>query len=272
MAKELHLFDFDNYKTFLNHRCHSERGIKTALATAIGCQSAYISQVLNDNAQLSLEQADQANYFFKHSDKEAQYFMLLVQMERAGTKSLKKYFEQQLSEFVEHQLSYLKRHDLKSKLDDKDKAIYYSSWEYTTLHMAVTIPRLQKKETLMMAFAISEARFNKCVEFLLETGLIIQHGDQYRPGPAEVYLEKASPFVRQLHLNNRSQALASLDRERAEDAHYSAVITLSGKDVIKVKKIINEALADIVNLAKDSSEEQICGLSFDFFDIEKTKQ
>lgn len=270
MAKQSHLFDFDSYKEFLNYRCDRERGAKAALAMAIGCQSAYISQVLNDNAQLSLEQADLVNTFFKHTDKESHYFMLLVQLERAGSHSLKKFFQKQLDEFVEYKLNYLKRNDLKSKLNEAERAVYYSSWEFTSLHMAVTIPRLQKRDALRRAFLLSEERFNKCIEFLLEQGLVIQHGDQLRPGPTEVYIDKTSPFLRQMHLNMRAQAVASLDREKAEDAHYSAVITISNKDVVKIKKIINEALGEIVQVAKASKEEQICGLSIDFFDFEKT--
>lgn len=270
MKKIKHLYDFDDYKEYLRAKAEAERGLKSALATALSCQSAYISQVLNDHAHLSLEQADSANIFFKHSDKESLYFLLLVQQERAGTVHLKDFFGSQLKEFREAQLSYLNRREIKNSLNEKDQAVYYSSWEYNTIHMAVTIPRLRTKESLITAFAISEAKINRCLEFLLETGLIKRSGSQYSPGTTENYLERSSPFVRQLHLNTRMQALGSLDRERIEDAHYSAVFTLSNKDVVRIKKLINEALAEAVNIAKESKEEQICGLSIDFFDYEKS--
>ncbi|HEY1080196.1 MAG TPA: hypothetical protein VGE46_08860, partial [Bdellovibrio sp.] len=72
MSKRLHLYDFEDYKAYLRHRAEAERGVKSALAKALNCQSAYISQVLNENAHLSLEQGDAANTFFAHSEKESQ--------------------------------------------------------------------------------------------------------------------------------------------------------------------------------------------------------
>lgn len=269
MSKVKHLYDFNDYKAYLGQCAEQERGLKSALANALNCQSAYISQVLNNNAHLSLEQADAANIFLKHSEKESLYFMLLVQFARAGTESLKQFFSNQLSQFQAEQLSYLNRRNIRNSLNDKDQAIYYSSWEYNTIHMAVTIPRLRTKNDLMKAFNISDDRMNRCLEFLLEKGLIKHSAGKYIPGTTENYLERSSPFVRQLHLNMRALAIQSLDRDAIEDAHYSATFTLSKDDVLKVKKKINEALAEIVDIAKESKESQITALSIDFFNLEK---
>ncbi len=270
MSKEKHLYDFDDYKEYLNYRCDKERGLKSALAKVMQCQSAYISQVLNDHSHLSLEQADLAASYFKLSDKETLFLLLLIQKDRAGTSSLKSFFTKQLADFRSVQLSYLKRRDLKSHLDVKAQAIYYSSWEYNALHMAVTIPRLRTKEALLKAFVLPESRFNHCMEFLLENGLVKRTGDHYVTGTVEMYLESGSNFLRQLHLNTRAQAIASLDRERPENAHYSAVFTMSEKDVIKIKKMINDSLSEIATVVKVSKEEQICGFSINFFNYEKT--
>lgn len=271
MGKNYHLYDFTEYKAYLRHRADAERGMKSALAKALNCQSAYISQVLNENAQLSLEQGDAANHFFAHSDKESQYFLLLLQEERAGTVSLKKFFTQQLKSFKAEQLSYLNRKNIRDSLTPEQQAVYYSSWEYNAIHMAVTIPRLRSKEALLTAFRIPENRLNACLEFLLESGLIKQQSDKYAPGTTENFLERNSPLVRQLHLNTRAQALQSLDRDRLEDAHYSVVVTLSQKDVLRIKKLINEYISEVVDIARASKEDVIYGLSLDFFDFEKDK-
>lgn len=269
MSKIKHLYDCNDYKEYLGLRADQERGMKSALATALNCQSAYISQVLNNNAHLSLEQADAANAFLKHSEKESLYFMLLVQQARAGTQSLKKFFSEQLRQFQEEQLSYLNRRNIRNSLSEKDQAVYYSSWEYNAIHMAVTIPRLRTKTALMEAFNLSDDRTNRCLEFLLEKGLIKHGAGKYLPGTTENYLERSSPFVRQLHLNTRALAIQSLDRDVIEDAHYSATFTLSKEDVLRVKKKINEVLAEIVEIAKDSKETQITALTIDFFNMEK---
>ncbi len=269
MSKRLHLYDFEDYKAYLRHRAEAERGVKSALAKALNCQSAYISQVLNENAHLSLEQGDAANTFFAHSEKESQYFLLLLQQERAGTVSLKKFFANQLKMFRGEQLSYLDRKNLRDTLTQEQQAVYYSSWEYNVIHMAVAIPRLRTKGALLKAFRMSESRLNSCLEFLLESGLVHQTGDTYTCGTTENYLDRKSPFLRQLHINTRTQAIHSFDRDNLEDAHYSMVITISRKDVVKIKKLINEYLGELIETARPSKEEAIYGLTIDFFDLEK---
>ncbi|QDK38292.1 TIGR02147 family protein [Bdellovibrio sp. NC01] len=269
MAKIKNLFDFDDYKSYLQQRCDQERGSKSALAAALDCQSAYISQVLNGTAHLSLEQGDKANHFFSHSEKESHFFLLLLQKDRAGTASLGKFFQKQIAAFKEEQLSYLKRKEIKNSLSEKEQSIYYSSFEYNLIHMAVTIPHLRTKEALKKAFRISDKRLNKCLEFLLEAQLVKQQGSHYVPGATENYLERGSPFVKQYHLNTRALAFGALDSDNAEEAHYSAIFTLAAKDVARLKKVINHCMEEMVTITKDSEEQRIYGFSLDFFDLEK---
>lgn len=272
MTEQKHLYEFEDYKEYLNYRCGLVRGLKSSLAEAVAVQSAYVSQVLNDNSHLSLEQGDLANQFFKHSEKESRYFLLILQKEKAGTVSLKKFFQKQVDEFLKEEFSYLKKNEIKNSLSSKDQAQYYSSWEYNVLHMAVTIPRLRTKEALMTAFAMGEKKFNLCMEFLIESGLVRRSGGQFIPGTIENYLAKDSPFVRQLHLNSRALAISSLSADSELDAHYSGSLTLSMKDAIKVKKLLSDCLSEIAETTKHSKEENIFGFVIDFYNIEKTSE
>ena len=269
MKKQKHLFDFEDYKEYLRQRAAESRGVKSALAEALNCQSAYISQVFNGPADLSLEQADATNKFFKHSEKESLFFLLLVQRERAGTPSLKAHFSQQLKGFKAAELGYLYRREIQNSLSETDQAIYYSGWEYNAIHMAITIPRLRTKASLLKAFEISEDKLNRCLEFLLEKGMIKRSGANYLPGTTENFLDSKSPFVRQFHQNTRLQAIQTIGNEALEEAHLSVVVTLSEKDVIKIKKILNEAISASIDNVKESKEEQIYGLTIDFFNMEK---
>ena len=68
MADEKSSFSFKDYKALLHWRIETSprrgRGVRAALAQAMKVQSAYLSRVLNGDADLSLEQADAANTFF----------------------------------------------------------------------------------------------------------------------------------------------------------------------------------------------------------------
>ena len=84
------LFEYSDYKLYLSDKIDGMpkhgRGERSKLAEALRCHLAYVSQVLKGEAQLSLEQADIINQYFDHSPDEADFFLLLVQAARAGTR------------------------------------------------------------------------------------------------------------------------------------------------------------------------------------------
>ena len=96
------IFEYTDYKAFLESwiasRPQGGRGIKSKMAQAMRCQLAYLSQVLNGPAHLSLEQAEALNGILDHSHEEGDFFLLLLQRARAGTPGLRKHFAQFVGE------------------------------------------------------------------------------------------------------------------------------------------------------------------------------
>src|SRR5687767_3647885 len=101
------IFDYDDYKKYLKQVFDAEgaarSGKRTAFSKALGCQPAYLSRVLNADAQLSLEQVDRASQFLGHAPDEQKYFFFLVLWNRAGTSTLKKKLGEELKEIQERQ-------------------------------------------------------------------------------------------------------------------------------------------------------------------------
>ena len=98
------IYDFEEYKKYLNVKAflmmQSERGIKSKLARHLNCQTGFISQVLNGMAHFSLEHAIKINDFVGHSEDEAHFFMLLVQLSKAGNHDLKLYYKSQMEKIL----------------------------------------------------------------------------------------------------------------------------------------------------------------------------
>src|SRR5688500_3076235 len=90
------LFTYSDYKAYLRDwiraHPHRGRGIKSRLARTAGCQVAYLSRVIERDAHLSLEQAMSLQGPLGHGRGEAKYFLLLVELARAGTQSLRAHF------------------------------------------------------------------------------------------------------------------------------------------------------------------------------------
>src|SRR4051812_16016478 len=91
---------YSDYKAFLRDsiaaRPKGGWGVKSSLAQAMRCETAYVSQILNGASHLSLEQAQAVCRYFKLGKPETHYFLLLVQRARAGTPELREYFDEQL--------------------------------------------------------------------------------------------------------------------------------------------------------------------------------
>jgi uncharacterized protein (TIGR02147 family) len=268
---ELSVFEYTDYKRYLTEVGDARpRGYRKALAQATHCQTAYISHVLNGPGHFNLEQAEASARFLDMNREELRYFLALVEHNRAGTASLRKVLSEQIEEMRERHLSLKKRVGIQATLSRENQAIYYSSWHYAAVHMAVTVPALRTRRNLGKALRVSPRKLNEILDFLVSVGLLNRAGESFLPGSTQLHLEKDSPLIFQHHDNWRGQAMASMHEEHADAAvHYSSVVTLSAEDVQKIRALITQNLSEWIQIVKDSKEEQVYGIGIDFFRVDR---
>lgn len=272
MTEKIYIFDYRNYKSFLLAAAGGKkmrRGTKAQLAEAAQCQSTYISQVLHGKAQLSPEQAERIARYLQLGKEETHFFMLLVYKERAGSKELKAYYLTQIEERIVQRLNVVNRLGAQNSLSDEQHAIFYSSWQYLAIHMALTIPELRTREALSKYFNISLDRTDKVLEFLVQVGLATQNKNIYTTGTPLIRLGKDSPHIFKHHGHWRQQSIESLERETTTDLHYSAVVTLSKADVLKLKERLLEHIKENLAVVRESPEEEVYVYNLDFFSLKK---
>jgi uncharacterized protein (TIGR02147 family) len=264
------VFEFRDYKAYLKHteskRPHRGRGFRADLARATGCQTAYVSQVLNGKANFSLEQSHAINELLIHSKEEARFFLTLVEYVRAGTQKLRSHFLEIMEEQIQRQLNLKERFKVKESLSLEDQTTYYGEWAYAAIHIAVTVGQLQTAEALAEFFNLPKLKIQKVLKFLTTTGLVTEiPGGKYQIGTARLHLGNDSPLLAKHHTNWRLQAMNSFERESERDLHYTSIVSLSLEDVLQIKsRFVREI--DAYNLiVKDSKEETICCLALDFF-------
>lgn len=267
------IFEFVSYRAYLLEKLSSrggQHGIKSKAAVHCQIQSAYLSNVLKGKADLNLEQADRINSFFLHNKEESHFFLLLLQKERAGTTSLKKYFQVQLEELKNKRLILIQRlGEEKKLLSEEDKQKYYSSWIYAAIHVASTISELQNKKNLQTYLNIPLDKFLEALDFLNQAGLIVVIGDTIQSGNSSIRLGNNSHNIIKHHTHWRIQAIESLERETLEDLHYSAVFSLSKKDVTLIKNKLLDYIKETVEIVKESPEETLYNFNMDFYCLNK---
>ena len=262
------VFDFHDYKEYLNKMAQLHpRGFKKNLAEVSGCQTAYISHVLNGAAQFSLEQAEKISTELGHTEDEKEYFLLLLNYTEAGTSSLKKFLKSRLERMKEKRQSIKERVRVSSSLSKEEQAQYYSAWYYAAIHVMLTIPEFQSKEAISNYLKISPQVVSKVFAFLIEVGLVAQNGNKFISGETKIHLEKNSPLISKHHTNWRMYAIRSFDNESENDLHFSSVFTLTEKDADQIRDILLGAIEQSVSVIKDAKEEQTMAMTLDFFKV-----
>ena len=268
--KTLSIFDFKKYKEYLKTTLATEgerRGMRTKLADALQCQSAFISQVLNGEANFSLEHAVKIQKFMGHTDEEAHFFMLLVHLGRAGSRELEVYFQKQIDRILAQREKIQERIDVKRSLSAENQAVYYSSWIYAAAHVLISTPSCQTREALARRLQVPQSRATEIIEFLLEAGLAIEERGKLRYGEARIHLGADSKLISKPHTNLRLRAIHSLDTPEEQNLHYSAFYSLAERDVPLVRTMMLKMLEEMEPILRKSPEETAYGIGMDFFRI-----
>lgn len=270
------LFEFEDYKDFLNGKLdeldQGGRGSRARMSRFIGCQTAYTAQVLRGSAQLSLEQAEGINDFLGHTEEQGQYFLLLVQVAKAGTPKLKSRFRKQLEQMQQSRKLLKNRLNVKENLREHEQLVYYSSWVFGAVHALVSIPDFQNPEQISKRLDISMKQSGEVLQFLIDTGLVEKKASgNLEIGKGQIHLGADSPLISRHHLNWRLQAMRQIERDPQFGLHYSSVISISRDDHRIIRERIVALLKEVKPIIRDSREEELYSLSMDFFSVHSSE-
>jgi len=269
---ENEIYEYKRYKDYINDWLDDPKrggghGSRAKMSNAIGCQTSYVAQVLKSTAHFNLEQIDAINEFMGHNEQESLFLLNLLQHERAGTSRLKGLFRKQLDEILDSRLLLKNRLGVKQPLSSQHQAIYYSSWYFSVIHVIVSQPRFYTAKAIAEFLGLDLNIVNTTLQFLIEAGLIEKKGAGFKVGKTTIHLGADSPLISKHHINWRLQAIRSLEKNRKHDLHYSSVVTLSKKDVLKIRELLTKTIGQAKKIIKESPEEEVQCLSLDFFEV-----
>ena len=269
------IYEYKDYKSYLNdfirRRPGKGYGFRTRIAEVTRCNTAYVSQVLNQKANFSLEQAEDLNDLLEHTREEAEYFLLLIQLGRAGTPRLKKRTEQLLCERAENSQVLKHRVDIKRSLSELDQVRYYSAWYYAAVHILLAIPEFKTRELISRRLRLSSDKVARVLDFLLSVGLATKTGERYSIGVNRIFLGNDSIMLPKHHTNWRMKAIESINRsdlQNESNIHLSTILSFARKDLVTVKEKLLHGIDEARKVVRESSpEEELYCLSLDFFGL-----
>jgi len=267
------IFDFNDYRKFVLKLIHEQpkrgRGMRSELARIMKCKTSYVTRILDGNAELSLEQAFELRDFLNLSEDEIQYFLLLVMHGRAGTEALKKNLKKQIVE-TQHRMLQMKRHtDIPADvLTQEQQFKYFSSWEYSMVHLLLTIPAFQTLEAIYQKIKLPKPRIRAVLDYLEKNGFAKKEQDgRYKIGPQRIFLPADALMISTHHTHWRLHAIQACQNRFEEDFHYSSVISVSKNDYLRIKQTMVKAVEECKKIIKDSPSEIPCGFHLDVYEV-----
>lgn len=267
------IFNCMDYRAFLVHKLGGEgkrTGSKTKLALELDIKSSYLSRILKGDSDLTLEQAYRCCGFLKLESLEIRYFVELVSYSRAGTYDLKNLHKENLERLKLESEKIEKRLNEPDKLSEEDSMKYYSRWLYLAVHVAVSIPDLQTKESLQRKFDVEREELEPILDFLISSNIINfdEKLNKYSVGNTYTHIGSKSDLIFNHHYNWRLKSLEAITKNTEKNnLHYSGVFSLSKSDAEQLKENFIKLINQHVEAIKPSPEETMYCQVIDFFEV-----
>lgn len=268
------LFKFNDTKMFLRHYLaqlpKKGRGEISKIAKELRVSTTLVSQVLSGNKSFTLEQAQSLCTYLGLTGIDAEYFMLLVLSDRAGSMRLKKMWFEKIEKIREQSLQLATRVKADRVLTDHERAVFYSSPLYAAIQMYTSVGAKGKSlEEICTRFEISRIQAAEMMKFLVNAGLCAEEADRFKIGIQKTHLGHGSPFLPRHHANWRIRAIQRSENLGDGELMYTVPVSLSKKDFSELREEMAEFIKKFLDKVHASDAEEIACLNLDWFWIKK---
>jgi hypothetical protein len=107
----------------------------------------------------------------------------------------------------------------------------------------------------------------EAIQFLEDNQLIEATPNGFKYTQTKIHLSRESDFIQRHHINWRSQALQSVEKNLPEDLHDSLTFAISKEDKNRIREILIQAIEKSRQIIGPSPSEELVALTIDLFDI-----
>ncbi len=267
------IFEYDNYKQFaldwVKTKAQKGRGQLSRIAEHLNISSVSVSYIFSGERNLSEEQALELSEFLGLNEIESDYFLLLVQFARAGSKKLEQKYLKQISELK------IKAQDLKARvpehpeMDESAKARFYSNWYFSGIRLLSSIDGVDDIDSIVELLNLPKPRVREVLDFLLRYGLCIQKNGKLAMGPQRTHIDAKSALVAAHHRNWRLKAIENFDQIAEDELSFTGPMTLSRVAMREIRSELTELVARVAKLVEPSEAEVLSCINVDLFRIKK---
>lgn len=262
------LFAMGDFRLYLKAWARTRgRGEFSRISQELKIHSTLTSQILNGKKCFTEEQAARLCAYMRLNTLEADYFLKLIQIERAGTEQLKNTFRRHLLQLRLEANEVKNRVSPAKELTEADQAIFYSSWQYSLVRLMTSIDKFQNAEKIAQYLSLPISRVQEILDFLASRNLCVETRGNYRRSEKNTHVSANSPLALRHHQNWRNKVIELQEKMKLEDLAFTAPVSLSFDDVAKVKAILLDAIGEISKLSDGSPAETVAYLGIDWIRV-----
>jgi len=264
------IYAFSDYRSFLKAHFKSQarggRGQMQKLAEVLNVHSTFISLVFKDKRDLSVEQGMVVADHLNLTEAEADYFLNLIQLSRAGNHSLKQFIQKKIQRAQEAAKRLDTRFDHERKLAAEERQVFYSSWHYSAIRIYTSTQEEGRTlEEICEHFKINRKVVVEALEFLTSSQLVIEKNGKYLVGPQRTFLEKGHPLLKCHHNNWRQKALTQFEELTSDEMMFTSTLSLSRDDFHSLREHLAQFVKKTSEVMKETTPEDVACLNIDFF-------
>jgi hypothetical protein len=203
--------------------------------------------------------------FWTLNEDESNFFLKLVEFERAGQK---RYREKLLRELERERK---RQQDLATRLKhapvgvDQIQTYYYSAWYWTAIHILVSIGKFSTSSKVAEKLSLPLSLAEQCLDSLKEWGLVSFANNKWKHSAPTSHLPKQSPMISLHHSNWRQRAVMSSQVPNDDGVHFTIVQSISETDFPKIRDLVLQLIDDYNRIAGPSNPEDLVCFTCDFF-------
>lgn len=269
----MNIFDYEDYKKYVNFRVSQlpkkGRGYFLKMANFLAVSSVTVSQIFKGDRNLTVEQACELSEYFGFTELESDYFVALVEHERAGSHKLKKLIQRRLeslkakSSELKHRLRYDKQ------ISEEAKATFYSQWFYSASRLLTAVAGHHTPEEISRYLDLPIKQINEVLQFLAANGLCREKNGLYHIGPTTTHIGADHPLASRHHINWRLQSIERISHLSASELCFTLPNAISDKYLKLIRKELVDAIEKISKLVTESPAETLTCLNIDLFKVRK---
>jgi uncharacterized protein (TIGR02147 family) len=268
------IFEYKDIKSYLKHSISQlpkkGRGEITRISRHLKVSPTLVSHVLSGEKSFTLEQAQSLISYFGLIDIEADYFLIMVQLERAGSQGLKVYFKEKLDKLKAQSLKLSNRLPSDRQLTEEKRSIFYSSPVYMMARLYTSVGDKGKTlSEIAHRFEIPILRCSEILGFLVDCGLCDEKFGRFTMGPQKIHLGKSSPHLLRFQTDWRMRAISRGEDLTDGELMFTAPVSLAQKDFEKLREGTINFIKNFLDTVHASNAEELACLNLDLFWIKK---